>query len=151
VAVHGALHPEVGIETVRLDNDERRWLSFQALVKHPSGARILAFGHTHSVGIFELRDGVVQKLAADEAMLREDAYYLINPGAVGEPRRSDKRASYMVLDLAQRTVSVRRVDYDFAATMAKTRRAGLLPRFWFLPASVRVALKRGKRAMRLGR
>jgi predicted phosphodiesterase len=150
VAVHGALHPEVGIETVRLDNEERRWLSFQALRRHPSGARILAFGHTHSLGIFELRDGAVQSLATDEAVLREDAYYLINPGAVGEPRRSDRRASYMVLDLARRTVSVRRVEYNFSAAMAKSRRAGLLPRFWFLPSRVRAALKRGRRAMRLG-
>ena len=150
VAVHGALHPEVGCETVRLDTDERRRLSFEALVRHPSGARICAFGHTHRLGIFEMRDGQVQELPSDEAVLREDAYYLINPGAVGEPRRADQRATYMVLDTAERTVCVRRIEYDFATARAKTRRAGLLPRFWFLPASLRASLKRARRNMGLG-
>jgi predicted phosphodiesterase len=150
IAVHGALHPEVGCETVRLDTDERRQLSFDALVRHPSGARICAFGHTHRMGIFELHDGVARALAADEAVLRDDAYYLINPGAVGEPRTADRRATYMMLDTAHKTVSVRRVEYDYAAAMAKTRKAGLLPRLWFLPARVRTALKRGRRALHLG-
>lgn len=151
VAVHGALHPEVGCETVRLDTDAARRLSFEALQRHPSGARVCAFGHTHHLGVFELRAGSVRALAADEVLLHEDAYYLINPGAVGEPRRADRRASYMVLDTARRTVVVRRVGYDYAAAMAKTRRAGLLPRFWFLPAPVRAALKRTRRAIeRLG-
>jgi hypothetical protein len=82
--------------------------------------------------------------------LREDAYYLINPGAVGEPRTADLRATYMMLDTARRTVSIKHVEYDFAACRAKTRRAGLLPRFWFLPARLRATLKRGRRAMHLG-
>jgi predicted phosphodiesterase len=150
VAVHGALHPEVGCETVRLNTDENRRLSLEALVKHPSGARICAFGHTHQVGIFELRDGSMRTLSADEAVLRDDAYYLINPGAVGEPRRADRRATYMMLDTERRTVSVQRVAYNFAAAMAKTRKAGLLPRFWFLPAPMRAALKRGRRAIGFG-
>src|SRR5262245_47665355 len=42
VAVHGALHPEHGCETVRLDTDEARDLSFAALMRHPSGAPICA-------------------------------------------------------------------------------------------------------------
>jgi predicted phosphodiesterase len=149
VAVHGALHPEVGRETVRLDSDERRRLSLEALVGHPSGAHICAFGHTHRLGVFELRDGSVSviSLAADEAVLRENAYYLINPGAVGEPRGADRRATYMLLDTSRRIVSLRRVEYDYASAIAKTRKAGLLPRFWFLPAPVRGALKRAKRKM----
>ena len=47
VAVHGALHPDVGCELVRLNTDERRRLSFTALQSHPSGARVCAHGHTH--------------------------------------------------------------------------------------------------------
>lgn len=149
VAVHGALHPDVGRETVRLDTDERRRLTFEALIKDPSGARVCAFGHTHRIGIYEWRDGVIQELASDAAELRSDAWYLINPGAVGEPRRSDQRASYMIFDTQRRTVCVRRVAYDYAAALAKTRRAGLLPRFSFVPPGVRAVLKRGRRAMGL--
>lgn len=148
VAVHGALHPEVGCETVRLDTEERRRLSFDALLRHPSGARVCAFGHTHRLGIFErLQDGTTRELPAEETVLREDAYYLINPGAVGEPRTADRRATYIRLDTSLRTVSTRRVAYDYAAAWSKTRRAGLLPRLWFLPRRVRTALKRGRRSI----
>src|ERR1700685_1272573 len=47
IAVHGALHPEADCASVRLDNDKDRMQSFDALMTHPSGARICAFGYTH--------------------------------------------------------------------------------------------------------
>jgi predicted phosphodiesterase len=125
VAVHGALHPEIGCESVRLDNDERRLQSFIALMAHPSGARICAFGHTHRTGVYEWRnDRVATHPAESELQLRDDAYYLINPGTVGEPRLRDRRASYMVLDLERGTVIVRHVDYAAAAA----RQGRLAPR-----------------------
>ena len=67
---------------------------------HPSGARICAFGHTHQAAVHEFRRGRIAARPEDEVRLRDDAYYLINPGAVGEPRGADRRASYMVVDLA---------------------------------------------------
>lgn len=127
IAVHGALHPEQGCESVRLDNDERRLLSFAALKNHRSGARICAFGHTHRAGVYELRDGRIMEHAEAETKLRDDAYYLINPGTVGEPRSRDRRATYMVLDLARQTVMHRHVDYDTALPFIATREAGLAP------------------------
>ncbi len=130
-AVHGALHPDNGCESVRLDNDERRMLSFAALQGHSSGARICVFGHTHRAGVYELRNGIVTVRAEPETKLRDDAYYLINPGTVGEPRSRDRRASYMVLDLAQKSVMLRRVDYDASLPFIATREAGLAPRFGF--------------------
>lgn len=128
VAVHGALHPEHGCESVRLDNDERRLLSFAALQSHHSGARICAFGHTHRAGVYELRGGKVTARAEPDMTLRDDAYYLINPGTVGEPRSRDRRASYMVLDLAAKSVMRRHVDYDASLPFIATRAAGLAPR-----------------------
>ena len=128
VAVHGALHPESGCESVRLDNDERRMLSFAALTSHPSGARICAFGHTHRAGVYELRADRVTAFAEPETRLRDDAYYLINPGTVGEPRSRDRRASYMVLDLARQSVLHRHVEYDASLPFIATREAGLAPR-----------------------
>lgn len=150
IAVHGALHPETGCEIVRLDNDASRALSFEALVAHPSGARICAFGHTHEVAIYEFRDGRTALRRENEVCMRDDAYYLINPGAVGAPRMADRRATYMILDLARRTVSVRRVAYDASAPFAATRKAGLAPRASFLPMPVRSALRSGWRAVRFG-
>jgi len=129
VAVHGALHPERNRESVRLDNDWRRLLTFQALVKHPSGASICAYGHTHHARIYESRSGFPAKLTETEVRLREDAYYLINPGTVGEPRTDDRRASYMVLDLARRILTLRHVEYEAGIPFIAAREANLAPRF----------------------
>ncbi|MGO4573224.1 metallophosphoesterase family protein [Microvirga sp. 2TAF3] len=142
VAVHGALHPKEGNETVRLDNDERRRLSFEALVAHPSGARVCAFGHTHQLGIFELRNGFVRKLTDDHISLQEDGWYLINPGTVGQPRTTDLRATYLVHDSTHNTVTTHRVDYDATIPFAKTRRARLVPIWSSLPEPAQVSLKR---------
>jgi predicted phosphodiesterase len=148
IAVHGALHPQTGCESVRLDTDERRARSFAALMAHPSGARICAFGHTHQLAVYELRDGEAAPRTGDDVALRDDAYYLINPGSVGAPPVTDPRATYMLLDLAHRTVAVRRVAYDTAAVLAKTRAAGLAPLRSYLPPSIRYAMRRGWHAMR---
>jgi len=150
IAVHGALHPETGCEIVRLDNDENRALSFKALMAHPSGARLCAFGHTHEVAIHEFRNGRTVLRPEEEVRLRDDAYYLINPGTVGAPRGTDCRATYMIVDLARRTATIRRIAYDASAPFAATRKAGLAPRLSFLPAPLRGALKSGWRTVRLG-
>jgi predicted phosphodiesterase len=151
VAVHGALHLDAGCEMARLDTDARIALSMAALIAHPSGARICAFGHTHQLAIYERRSGKTVLLPDEEIELRRDSYYLINPGAVGEPRGADKRASYMLLDLAQRTLSVHRVEYDAAVPLAATRQAGLAPRGRFLPARLRSAIGKGLAAVRARR
>jgi len=140
IAVHGALHPQIDCATIRLDNDERRMQSFRALIADPSGARLCAFGHTHRAGIYELRHGRAARQPERNFRLRDDAYYLINPGTVGQPRGGDRRASYMVLDLEHRTLTLHRVTYDAAAPLAATRKAGLAPAFASVPAPLRGAL-----------
>jgi len=115
IAVHGALHPEENCESVRLDNDDHRLLSFITLMGHSTGARICAFGHTHRAGVFEWRHDRITERSAKTVELDDGAYYLINPGTVGEPRTFDRRASYMILDLALRSVTLRHVDYDVSS------------------------------------
>jgi predicted phosphodiesterase len=149
IAVHGALHPETGCEMVRLDNDDQRRASFDALVKHPSKARMCAFGHTHLLGIFELRGSMVRSLAGDEIPLSENGYYLVNPGSVGQPRISDPRATYLILDTARWIITIVRVEYDRSVSLAKARRAGLRPPLSFLPAPVRAMMRRGVSALGL--
>ena len=151
IAVHGALHPQTDCATVRLDSDELRLQSFHALMADPSGARICAFGHTHHAGIYEFRNGRALTLSGTQVSLRDDAYYLINPGTVGQPRERDRRASYMIVDLAQRLVSLHRVGYDLSAPLAAARQAGLAPALSFIPAPVRISVAAGLRALRLDR
>lgn len=143
VAVHGALHPQTQCATVRLDSDEKRLLSFQALIADPSGARLCAFGHTHEVGIYQFRGEAAAPGRDQTTKLHDDAYYLINPGSVGQPRNADQRASYIVLDLAQRQATVHRVAYDRAATLAATRQAGLAPALSFVSGPLRGAIGGG--------
>jgi predicted phosphodiesterase len=112
VAVHGALHPEENCESVRLDNDDNRLLSFIALMGHSSGARICAFGHTHRAVVYEWRYDRVVVRPEKAVQFDDNAFYLVNPGTVGEPRAFDRRASYMVLDLKQRNVALHYVEYD---------------------------------------
>ncbi len=50
---------------------------------------------------------------------------LLNPGSVGQPRDSDPRAAYLLLDLEARRASFRRVEYDVARTQQEMREAGL--------------------------
>lgn len=87
------------------------------------------FGHTHVPAVF--------RFAADlEALgpprgprfrvtLDEEAKYLVNCGAVGQPRDGDPRASFGILEPESRTLSVVRVAYDVGATQAKIIAAGL--------------------------
>ncbi|QRM27238.1 metallophosphoesterase [Microvirga sp. VF16] len=148
VAVHGALHPESGKEIVRLNNDECRRLSFEALVVHPSRARLCAFGHTHQLGIFEFRDGFVQQLKGDQIVLQDDGWYLINPGTVGQPRVADRRATFLVFDSIDKRLTVHRIDYDTSVPFAKTRTIAILPIWAFLPQFVRDSLLRLPRPIR---
>lgn len=144
VAVHGALHPEVGCEWVRLDDDRKRSLSFDALAVHPSGARVCAFGHTHRPGVWERCAGEIRRIQGDDVTLRPDAWYLVNPGSVGEPREDDPRASFLVLDSVACSARIHRVMYDRPSVLATTRAAGLIPpqRLAWIPEPHRTRLKK---------
>jgi diadenosine tetraphosphatase ApaH/serine/threonine PP2A family protein phosphatase len=50
---------------------------------------------------------------------------LLNPGSVGQPRDSDPRAAYLLLDLDAQRASFRRVEYDVERTQREMREAGL--------------------------
>lgn len=144
VAVHGALHPVIGCEWVRLDDHGKRARSFDALAAHPSGARICAFGHTHRPGVWEQYAGEIRFLGVGTVFLRPDALYLVNPGSVGESRDVDARASFLIFDSAASSITFRRVDYDRSSVLAKTRKAGLMApqRLAWIPERQRTRLKK---------
>jgi diadenosine tetraphosphatase ApaH/serine/threonine PP2A family protein phosphatase len=51
--------------------------------------------------------------------------WLLNPGSVGQPRDSDPRASWLLLDLDGLTASFKRTDYDVPGAAAAIRAARL--------------------------
>jgi diadenosine tetraphosphatase ApaH/serine/threonine PP2A family protein phosphatase len=90
------------------------------------------FGHTHFPVTFQLAGGELQAngpATAGEARLelRQDVLYLVNPGAVGQPRDGDARAAYAIVDVEQRCIELYRVDYPIEKAQLKIIEAGLPP------------------------
>ena len=87
------------------------------------------FGHTHVPAAFRLERALraigPPRGVRYELTLDEGAQYLVNCGAVGQPRDGDARAACGVLDVDARTLTVMRVAYDVAAAQAKIIAAGL--------------------------
>jgi diadenosine tetraphosphatase ApaH/serine/threonine PP2A family protein phosphatase len=88
------------------------------------------FGHTHFPITFEQAPGSVEVIGASETReatiaLRADARYLLNPGAVGQPRDGDPRAAYAIVDVERRQVELCRVPYPVEQAQATIIEAGL--------------------------
>jgi diadenosine tetraphosphatase ApaH/serine/threonine PP2A family protein phosphatase len=99
------------------------------------------FGHTHyPVAIGEHDDGVEVRRpptpSGGEVPLTYGRRYLINPGAIGQPRDGNPRASYLILDTETSVAEFRRVPYRVELAMAKIIEAGL-------PAPLAARLPRG--------
>ena len=96
---------------------------------HVARRPLCLFGHTHVVAAFyvsgEMR--TVGALRAAQIDIPHDGHsrFLVNCGAVGQPRDGDPRAAYGILDTETRTLSLQRVEYDVAAAQAKILAAGL--------------------------
>lgn len=122
---HAALHPTPGVE-LHLGSPERVARSLEALRRGAFGVKIGFFGHTHRPIVHEQRGGAVRSLFATTVFLRPDAWYLVNPGSVGQPRDGDLRASFAIFDDEDASVRFHRVAFDRGACLAKAARAGLL-------------------------
>ncbi len=85
-------------------------------------------GHTHVPRVFHCKDlGPCAQLdlPLGEVMRLGRERTFINPGGVGQPRDGDPRASYLLLDSAENTVELRRVEYDVEHTQSLMRSARL--------------------------
>jgi diadenosine tetraphosphatase ApaH/serine/threonine PP2A family protein phosphatase len=83
------------------------------------------FGHTHIQGAFVWMHGRFGAMAGPRLRLESDAAWLINPGAVGQPRDGDPRAAYALYDTDLNEVVQCRVHYDYETTARKIVAAGL--------------------------
>jgi putative phosphoesterase len=81
---------------------------------------LLVMGHTH-IQAHEIYDGGI----------------VCNPGSVGQPRDSDPRAAYAVVDLDEREVEERRVEYDIDSVIGAVEAADL-------PAEIGSRLREGR-------
>ena len=88
------------------------------------------FGHTHFPVTFQLTGGELHATgpsAAPEAVLelKPEVKYLVNPGAVGQPRDGDARAAYAIVDVELQRVELLRLEYRIELAQAKVVDAGL--------------------------
>ena len=95
-----------------------------------SQRQLCLFGHTHYPVTFALIDGRVDVIGGATTLdgpilLQEGSKYLMNPGAVGQPRDGDPRAAYTIVDTATQQVDLYRLAYDIPKTQAKIIAAGL--------------------------
>ncbi len=85
---------------------------------------ICFFGHTHVPMAF-VRDSVVRGGSYSKFRIEPGRKYFINVGSVGQPRDGVPKAAYVVYDMNEGTVELRRLDYDMPKTQAKILAAGL--------------------------
>ncbi len=125
--VHGSL----------VDEDEYLFSTWEAREQWTHArTQMTFFGHTHVQGGFAAnaegewfplkpvytRDDAAESYDLD---LRSGATYLINPGAVGQPRDRDWRSAFALYDDQAERVTFFRVPYDVRLAQMRIRRAGL--------------------------
>ena len=85
------------------------------------------FGHTHVPGAF-MRDTLVRGGTYSKFKVEPNKKYFVNVGAVGQPRDNNPKCGYVVYDVDEGTIELRRLDYDIPAVQKKVLAAGLPPR-----------------------
>ena len=92
--------------------------------------RVGAVGHSHvALCFYREADGLPSGLRtpADTDVDLSTGRWLINPGAVGQPRDGDPRAAWLLLDLGRWAATWRRVDYPIDEAAEAIRETDLPP------------------------
>ncbi|MHA2246255.1 MAG: metallophosphoesterase family protein [Candidatus Hodarchaeales archaeon] len=109
ILVHGS--PQYPLTAYIYPNTTKQENLFQYMIDTETD--ILILGHTH---IPFIRKDVVND---DKELL------MLNPGAVGQPRDDDSRASYAVVDVNNMEAEIRRVEYDIDSVAKRMISIGL--------------------------
>lgn len=95
-----------------------------------NGFDIAFVGHTHRMMLmgYDGNDLQFDPLQQKAIKLRSKYRYIVNVGAVGQPRDGDPRAKYVIWDSDRKTLQIRRVDYDVDRVIALIGERGFLRR-----------------------
>jgi diadenosine tetraphosphatase ApaH/serine/threonine PP2A family protein phosphatase len=85
------------------------------------------FGHTHVPMAF-IRDSVVRGGTYSKFKVETGRKYFVNVGSIGQPRDGDPKAKYVIYDMDEGSIELRKLDYDIAGAQKKILAAGLPPR-----------------------
>ena len=119
--VHGSLyHPDEYIINSRI---ARRNLNL--LQERFATVKVAFYGHTH-VPVVISQEGILQGFKSGQAVeLDTKKAYLINPGAVGQPRDGNPAASFAIFDVYQWSVTFIRLEYNVLEAQRAIIKAGL--------------------------
>jgi predicted phosphodiesterase len=111
-----------------LDGPQRWGYVFDRLAAAASftyqNTSVCFFGHTH-VPVAFIRDSVVRGGTYSKFKIEPGRKYFINVGSVGQSRDGVAKATYVIYNMDEGSVELRRLDYDIPKTQAKIRAAGL--------------------------
>ena len=114
-----------------LDGPQRWGYVFDKLAAAASftyqNTAVCFFGHTH-VPVAFIRDSVVRGGTYSKFKIDHGRKYFINVGSVGQSRDGVAKATYVIYDMEEQSIELRRLDYDMATTQKKIIAAGLPPR-----------------------
>ena len=84
-------------------------------------------GHSHVPFVFREEDGscTSSRLVDNVGLAVGESRLILNPGAVGQPRDGDSRASYAIYDSESRMVRLHRIPYDIIITQDRMMERGL--------------------------
>ena len=85
------------------------------------------FGHTH-VPVAFVFDSMTKGGTYSKFKVERGKKYFVNVGAIGQPRDNNPKAAYVVYDMDESTIELRRLEYDIATAQKKILDAGLPPR-----------------------
>jgi len=86
---------------------------------------LVLVGHSHVALHYRVSDGMFLPAGDGTHLGLTGDRWLLNPGSVGQPRDTDPRAAWMLLDLGSRRASFHRVEYDVEKTQQEIRDRGL--------------------------
>ncbi|RME93419.1 MAG: metallophosphoesterase [Verrucomicrobia bacterium] len=86
--------------------------------------KVCFFGHTH-VPVAFVRDTVVRGGSYSKFRVEPGKKYFVNVGSVGQSRDGVAKATYVIYDVDNAIIELRRLDYDMETAMKKIIDAGL--------------------------
>ena len=111
-----------------LDGPQRWGYVFDRLAAAASftyqNTAVCFFGHTH-VPVAFIRDSVVRGGTYSKFKVEAGRNYFVNVGSVGQPRDGNPAAAYVIYDLGEGSIELRRIMYDIPKAQEKIRAAGL--------------------------
>ncbi len=114
-----------------LDGPQRWGYVFDKLMAAASftyqNTSVCFFGHTH-VPVAFIRDSVVRGGTYSKFRVEPGRKYFVNVGSVGQPRDGNPKCAYVIYDMDEGSIEIRRLDYDIAKAQKKILEAGLPPR-----------------------